>query len=74
MIELLSASANDKEYAEVFKKVLIPIPLYSVQDHKTKWKTSQSLLQNSKTLVLELGKYKHTVINIIHKAKTLKFI
>ena len=28
----------------------------------------------NKTLVLELGKYKHTGINIIHKVKTLKFI
>ena len=42
--------------------------------HKTQWKSFQSLLQNSKTLVLELVKYKDTVINIIHKAKTLKFI
>ena len=48
--------------------------MYPVQDHKTRWKSSQLLLQNSKTLVLELSKHKHIVINFIHKAETLNFI
>ena len=58
----------------IFKRILIPIPLHPVQDRKTQWKSSQSLLKNSKTLVRELGNHKHTGINIIHKAKTLKCI
>ena len=54
------------KYAHFSTTVPIPIPLHPVQDHKTQWKSLQSLLQNSEALVLELGKYKHTVINIIH--------
>ena len=33
------------------------------------WEISQSLLQNSKTLVLKLGNYKHILIKVIHKVR-----
>ena len=37
-----------------------------MQDHRIKWKCSYSLLQNRKTLHLELVEYKHSVmINVI---------
>lgn len=35
-----------------------------MQDDEIEWKHFQSLLQKRKTLVLELDKYKHMVMNV----------